>query len=78
MRDNRERGRDRQREKQASYRELDAELDPRTLESLPELKADAQPLSHPGVPQPCLHYCPPQGDLLDLFSLTDSPHPMKC
>ena len=48
-----ERGRDnRQREKQAPFREPDAGLNPRTLGSLPEPKAeaDAQPLSHPGVP----------------------------
>ena len=25
-------------------------LEPRTLESCPKVKADAQPLSHPGVP----------------------------
>ena len=30
--------------------ELDAGLDPRTLGSHPDPKADAQPLSHPGVP----------------------------
>ena len=29
----------------------DAGLDPRTLGSQSELKADAQPLGHPGVPQ---------------------------
>ena len=28
----------------------DVGLDPRTLGSQPELKADGQPLSHPGVP----------------------------
>ena len=28
-------------------------LEPRTLGSLPELKADAQPLSHPGDPNLC-------------------------
>ena len=43
--------RHRQREKQASRREPDVGLDPRTLGSHPELKADAQPLSHPGVPE---------------------------
>ena len=36
--------------KQAPYGEPHAGLDPRTLESDPELMADAQPLSHPGVP----------------------------
>ena len=39
----------RQREKQAPRREPDVGLDPRTWWSWPELKADAQPLSHPGV-----------------------------
>ena len=45
----RETDRHRQREKQASCGEPDARLYPRTLESQPELKADAQPLSHPGA-----------------------------
>ena len=45
-----ERQRRRQREKQAPYRDPDGELDPRTPASLPEPKADAQPLSHPGAP----------------------------
>ena len=45
-----ERHRDRQRQKQALCRELDVGLDPGTLESHPEPKVDAQPLSHPGVP----------------------------
>ena len=50
MRDTeRERQRHRQREKQAPCREPDAGLDPRTLGSHPEPKADAQPLSHPGA-----------------------------
>ena len=44
------RQRHRQREKRAPCRDPDAELDPRTLGSCPELKADAQPLSHSGVP----------------------------
>ena len=44
-----ERGRDRQREKQAPCREPDAGLDPRTTGSRPEPKADAQPLSHSGA-----------------------------
>ena len=35
-------------------RELNMGLDPRTPESQPEPKADAQPLSHPGVPQDVL------------------------
>ena len=52
MRDetHRERQRHRWREKQAPLREPDVGLDPRTPGSLPEPKADAQPLSHPGVP----------------------------
>ena len=45
----------RQREKQAPCRESDAGLDPRTPGSRPELKADAQPLSHPQVP-PCMYF----------------------
>ena len=49
MRDT-ERQRHRQREKQALCREPDAELDPRTLGSQPELKAATQPLSHPHAP----------------------------
>ena len=50
MRDTqRERQRYRQREKQTPCRELDAGLDPRTPESYPEPKTDAQPLSHPGA-----------------------------
>ena len=49
----RERGRrrHRQREKQAPCGEPHVGLDPRTLASRPELKADAQPLSHPAAPQ---------------------------
>ena len=46
----RERQRHRQREKQAPCRESDVGLDPRTLGSHPEPKADAQPLSYPGIP----------------------------
>ena len=42
--------RERQREKQTPCREPDVGLDPRTPGSRPELKADAQLLSHPGVP----------------------------
>ena len=45
----RERQRHRRREKQAPCREPDAALDPRTPGSSPGPKADAQPLSHPGV-----------------------------
>ena len=39
-----------QAEKQAPHGEPDARLDPRTLGSRPEPKADAPALSHPGVP----------------------------
>ena len=49
MRDT-EKERQRQREKQAPCREPDAGLDPGTPGSRPGPKADAQPLSHPGVP----------------------------
>ena len=49
MRDTeREREKHRQREKQASCEKPDVGLDPRTLGSQPEPKADTQPLSHPG------------------------------
>ena len=46
----RERQRHRQREKQASCREPDSGLDPRTPGSLPKPKAGTKPLSHPGIP----------------------------
>ena len=46
----RHRERHKQREKQAPCRKPDVDLNPRTLGSQPEPKADAQPLSHPGVP----------------------------
>ena len=36
--------------KTGSSQEPDAGLDPQTLGSQPETKADAQPLSHPGAP----------------------------
>ena len=53
MRDTkRERQRYRQREKQAPCGEPNAGLDPGTPGSHPKLKADAQPLSHPGIPAP--------------------------
>ena len=55
MRDT-QRDRHRQREKQAPCRDPDVGLDPRTPGSLPEPKADAQPLSHPGVP--CIFFFP--------------------
>ena len=47
----RERQRCRQREKQVPCRETNAGLDPRTPGSRPKLKADAQPLSHSGIPR---------------------------
>ena len=43
--------RHRQREKQAPCRESDAGLEPGTPGSRPEPKADAQPLSHPRIPE---------------------------
>ena len=43
------RGRNRGREKQAPRGEPDVGLDPRTAGSRPEPKADAQPLSYPGI-----------------------------
>ena len=51
MRDT-ERQRHRQREKQPPHKEPDVGLNPRIPGSCPELKADAQQLSHPGVPTP--------------------------
>ena len=39
-----------QKEKQAPQGEPNSGLDPRTSGSRPEPKADAQPLSHPGIP----------------------------
>ena len=45
-----QRQRHRQGKKQAPCREPDVGLDPRTLGSHPDPKADAQPLSDPGVP----------------------------
>ena len=47
----RERQRHRQREKQAPGREPDVGADPRTPGSRPEPKANAQLLSHPGIPE---------------------------
>ena len=58
----RERQRPRQREKRAPCREPDVGLGPRTPGSPPEPKADAQPLSHPGVPKSHLV-------ILDLFTI---------
>ena len=55
MRDTeRKRQRHRQREKQAPCREPDVGFDLRTPGSTPEPKADAQPLSCPGAPDPSL------------------------
>ena len=52
MRDTeRERQRHRQKEMQAPCKEPEVGLDPGTPVSHPELKADTQPLSHPGVPR---------------------------
>ena len=52
MRDTEREGqRHRQREKQAPCRDPDVGLDPGTLGIRPELKAGAQPLSHPVVPR---------------------------
>ena len=45
-----ERGRDRQREKQAPCGEPDVGLNPGAPGSGPGSKAGAKPLSHPGVP----------------------------
>ena len=61
----RERQRHRQREKQAPCREPDAGLNPRTPGSRLELKADAQPLGHPGVP---LLFCFSENFINCLFS----------
>ena len=46
----RERQRHRQREKQAPCRDPNVGLHLRTPGLRPELKADAQPLTHPGAP----------------------------
>ena len=52
----REKQRHRQGEKQAPCRGPDAGLDPRTPGQYPELKADAQPLSYPGIWQSGYNY----------------------
>ena len=52
----RDRPRHRQREKQAPCREPDVGLNPKTLGSHPEPKADAQPLSHPDIPRKNISY----------------------
>ena len=43
--------RDTEKQVEGEAGEPDAGLDPRTLRSHPELKADPQPLSPPGVPK---------------------------
>ena len=48
----RERQSHRQWEKQVPCGEPNVGFDPQTLGSCPELKADAQPLSHPGAQVP--------------------------
>ena len=50
MRDTERRQTHRQRKKQASLKEPDVGCDPRTLGSRPGPKADAQLLSHTGIP----------------------------
>ena len=45
-----EKQRHRRREKQAPFKEPNLGLDPGTPGSRPRLKADARPLSHPGIP----------------------------
>ena len=50
MRDTEREARHTPREKKAPCREPDAGLDPGTPGSCPELKADTQLLSHPGIP----------------------------
>ena len=47
----RERGRDRQREKQAPFRKPDTGLNPGSTGSRLRLKVAAKPLSHPGCPE---------------------------
>ena len=53
----RERQRHRQREKRAPCKDPDAGFDPRTPGSCPGQKADAQPLSDPGVPPSTFYDC---------------------
>ena len=50
IRDTQREAEHRQGEKQAPCRETDVGLDSRTPGSCPGLKAGAQPLSHPGIP----------------------------
>ena len=51
MRDTQREAEFRQREKEAPCGEPDAGLDPGIPGSPPDLKADTQPLSHPGIPE---------------------------
>ena len=62
--------RHRQREKQATCREPDVGLHPRPLGSHRELKADAQPLSHPGVPIPVGFYIVLYMYLFDIIDIS--------
>ena len=63
-----------QKEKQTPQGEPNEGLDPRTLGSCPESKADAQPLSHPGVPKVLIikkfsesvYSCHRQGAVVDI------------
>ena len=57
MRDTKREGgkRHREREKQAPGREPDVGLHPGSPGSRPEPKADAQPVTHPGVPEMALY-----------------------
>ena len=50
-REKRQRHRQREREKQALCQEPNAGLDPGTPGSRPGPKANAKPLSHPGIPK---------------------------
>ena len=58
----RERLKHRQRKEQAPCKEPDAGLNPMTPGSHPEPKADAQPLSHPGIPTELKYYISSQKD----------------
>ena len=51
MRDTERRQKHRQKDKQSPCREPNVGLDPGTPGSCPEPKADAQPLSHSGIPR---------------------------
>ena len=62
----REREAETQAEKQAPWREPDVGLSTRTSGSRPEPKADAQPLSHPGVPVD--EDLGKQGDLFEIIT----------